>query len=323
MNRENELLENKQKREEVIDRVEVLEQVGELLLLPNTEYATTETVARYYDVEIDTIKKIISRHKQEISSNGYRLFSKSEIEKILKDAMCEGEFEIPNRGMLLFPKKAILTIGLLLRDSLVANEIKRQLGLPVQFKLSVRNEMKFKKELDIAIENIRKNIRYEHFFNEDYKEKGNDLYKIISKAINSITTYEAQYSCCNGKYRIDFYFPKLNIAIEYDEKYHEGQKEKDKQREYEIVRDIYIDKYYREYSEEEIKEWGYRNKEELFDEEYKENQLDCSFDMTRFVRIKESNEIEGLMYACSMIAITANSIIDSRGMSCKYDDLIS
>lgn len=127
MNRENELLENKQKREEVIDRVEVLEQVGELLLLPNTEYATTETVARYYDVEIDTIKKIISRHKQEISSNGYRLFSKSEIEKILKGQNVTLDITIPNRGMNLFSKRAILNIGMLLRDSKVAIELRSRL----------------------------------------------------------------------------------------------------------------------------------------------------------------------------------------------------
>ena len=66
MKRENQLLENKKIREEVVGRIEVLEQVGELLLLPNTEFATTEMVAKYYDVRIDTIKKITSRNKQEL-----------------------------------------------------------------------------------------------------------------------------------------------------------------------------------------------------------------------------------------------------------------
>ena len=44
MKRENQLLENKKMREEVVGRIEVLEQVGELLLLPNTEFATKEMV---------------------------------------------------------------------------------------------------------------------------------------------------------------------------------------------------------------------------------------------------------------------------------------
>ena len=55
MKRENQLLENKKMREEVVGRIEVLEQVGELLLLPNTEFATTEMVAKYYAEDIETI----------------------------------------------------------------------------------------------------------------------------------------------------------------------------------------------------------------------------------------------------------------------------
>lgn len=320
MKRENQLLENKQMREEVVGRIEVLEQVGELLLLPNTEFATTEMVAKYYDVGIDTIKKITSRNKQELLKNGYKVLKEDELRNI--KLKCGLKTNV--RSLAIFPKRAILTTGLLLRDSIIADEIKQRLGLSINSNLFLRREMKFKKELDIAIENIRKNIRYDHFFNEDYEGKEiSDLHKTINKAINCITTYETQYPCCNGKYRVDFYFPKLNIVIEYDEKYHERQKEKDKQREYEIMKDIYIGKYYKQYSDEEIKEWEYESREEMFDAEYEEKLLDYSFDMTRFARIKEGNEIEGLMYACSMIAITASSIIDSRGMSCKYDDLIA
>ena len=125
--KENQLLENKEVRNQVISRVEVLEQVGELLLLPNTELATTEMVARYYVVEVDTIKKIISRNKDELLTNGYRLYKKSEIEEILKGHNVTLEISVPNRGMNLFSKRAILNIGMLLRDSEIAKELRSRL----------------------------------------------------------------------------------------------------------------------------------------------------------------------------------------------------
>ena len=56
MRKEEELLEQKELREKVIDRLEVLDNVGEILLLPNTEFATTEMIAKYYKVAITTIK---------------------------------------------------------------------------------------------------------------------------------------------------------------------------------------------------------------------------------------------------------------------------
>ena len=42
---------------------------------------------------------------------------------------------------------------------------------------------------------------------------------------------ETQKPMFNGKYRIDFYLPEFNLAIEYDEEQHKYQQEEDKQRE--------------------------------------------------------------------------------------------
>lgn len=143
MNRENELLENKQKREEVIDRIEVLEQVGELLLLSNTEFATTEMVAKYYDVEsMETINSIIKDHREELESNGLKVYKGSEL--VNSDVMSFKDFtknranykfelndgtilSVGGRGITLFTKRAILNIGMLLRDSKVAIELRSRL----------------------------------------------------------------------------------------------------------------------------------------------------------------------------------------------------
>lgn len=53
---------------------------------------------------------------------------------------------------------------------------------------------------------------------------------------------EFQKEMCNGKYRVDCYIPECGVIIEYDEKYHEteNQKQKDEERKEEIL-DYLID----------------------------------------------------------------------------------
>ena len=67
---ENELLTNAKRREENMGRVEVLDKVGTLLSLPNTELYTTEMVANYYEVGIEAIKSLIHDNQDEIQKNG-------------------------------------------------------------------------------------------------------------------------------------------------------------------------------------------------------------------------------------------------------------
>lgn len=126
MRNENQLLENKQMREECVGRIEVLNKVKELLLLPNTDFATTEMVANYYEVSTDSIRQIKVRNSDEIESDGAKMYKYKEIkEKLDSDTM--SQLKIPRTGTVLYTKRAILRIGMLLRDSLVAREVRTQL----------------------------------------------------------------------------------------------------------------------------------------------------------------------------------------------------
>ncbi|SCI75251.1 Uncharacterised protein [uncultured Clostridium sp.] len=49
---------------------------------------------------------------------------------------------------------------------------------------------------------------------------------------------ECQKSMFNGRYKIDFYLPKYNLAIEYDEEQHKYRQEEDKFREEEIINEL-------------------------------------------------------------------------------------
>ncbi len=122
MNQEK-LLEQKELRESVINRLEVLDSVGEILLLPNTEYATTEMVANYYGVDIDVIKQLTVRNKDEIVSDGYKTLAGIELSDI--KSLCQ--IKSRARSLAIFPKRAILRVGMLLRDSEIAKEIRTKL----------------------------------------------------------------------------------------------------------------------------------------------------------------------------------------------------
>ena len=138
-------------RDSRISRVEVLERVKNLLLIPGTEFATVKQVAEFYEVDIDTIKKICQRNFDELSDDGVRI---EKMENFLKgqDVTFQKErnkaivtyndgttLTVTNRGLKVFPRRAILRIGMLLRDSAVAKEVRTQL-LNIEEKTS--NEIK-------------------------------------------------------------------------------------------------------------------------------------------------------------------------------------
>lgn len=103
----------------------MLDKVKQLILLPNTEYATTKMVAEYYGVGIEAINSLIKDNREELNSNGLKLHKRSEILKVLEGHL--ENFTVPNRGMLLLTKRTILNVGMLLRDSEVAKEIRTYL----------------------------------------------------------------------------------------------------------------------------------------------------------------------------------------------------
>ena len=77
---------------------------------------------------------MVSRNKQELESNGLKLNSKNDIKNLIGQDV-KLEIAIPNRGMKLFPKRAILNIGMLLRDSKVAKEVRTRL-LDIEYESS-------------------------------------------------------------------------------------------------------------------------------------------------------------------------------------------
>lgn len=136
--KENELLTNVKRREENMNRVEVLDAVKTLLSLPNTELYTIEMVANYYEVEVGTIQKLVTRNVDELSKNGYKTMTGKEIKEefLGKDNVSIANFKgyftlngskMNNNTNRIFTKRTVLNVGMLLRDSKIAQEVRSRL----------------------------------------------------------------------------------------------------------------------------------------------------------------------------------------------------
>lgn len=133
----NEIIDNKELREELSGRINVLEKVKNVLLIPETEYATTALVADYYEVNIEAVQKIVIRNRDELQEDRLKMLKGKEIMDNLGVDMLSiprdrGCYKVDNIKIwygnnTLFPRRAILRVGMLLRDSPVAREVRTQL----------------------------------------------------------------------------------------------------------------------------------------------------------------------------------------------------
>ena len=133
------------KRKEAMEKLtdlEILDKVKTVLMLGNTDFVTIKMGADYYEVDVKTIEKLIERNKAELEENGLKLYSKKEFLNrqnvgLKNNEQLKGKsiltFEdgnqltYPNRGLLLISKRVLLNIGMLLRDSEVAKELRRRI----------------------------------------------------------------------------------------------------------------------------------------------------------------------------------------------------
>lgn len=133
------LIEKKDLREQMIGRVEVLDKVKVLFLIPEMNVMTVKQVAGYFEVPIKTLQTCYRDNKTEIDEDGVKLcpykdfsslgfqelnISKGKATYKISESIT---LEIPTRGIKVFSKRAILRFSMLLRDSTIAQEVRTQL----------------------------------------------------------------------------------------------------------------------------------------------------------------------------------------------------
>lgn len=135
--KEVQFIDDKQLRNKYADRFDVLEKVKSLLLISETEYAVMSQVADYYEVKFDTIKSLVKDNREELLEDGLLNLTGIETRELLGRFLknhtnkkgyfiCDG-IKFSHNTNLLFNRRAILRVGMLLRDSTVAREVRTQL----------------------------------------------------------------------------------------------------------------------------------------------------------------------------------------------------
>ncbi len=132
-----EVIDNKIERDNLVERVEVLERVKNLLLLPELGMATTQQVADFYETTVKNIGNLIQRNTEELLGDGYEKvngkdlvylkMSNTKVDNKRGYILLNDSVKVPYNETGLFPKRAILRVGMLLRDSEVAKEVRTQL----------------------------------------------------------------------------------------------------------------------------------------------------------------------------------------------------
>lgn len=117
-NKEDRQLVLAKEQEGKINLVNLLKKYGEVV-----DYMTEPMVADFYGVPGRTITSIANSHGNELKEYGYRTYKRSELLNI--EVQCLEN--IPNRGLRLYPIKVVILIGMMLTDSSVAEQLRRDI----------------------------------------------------------------------------------------------------------------------------------------------------------------------------------------------------
>ena len=140
----NEGITNKSERKSRINEqnIHVLESVKDILTIANTDLITVQMGADYFEVTERRIRQVIKEINEELQENGLKMYNKENFLKEIKlplrnNKQMNGksiltfndgyELIFPNRGMYLMTKRTLLNIGMLLRDSEIAKELRKRI----------------------------------------------------------------------------------------------------------------------------------------------------------------------------------------------------
>lgn len=164
------LVDSRAERDRLIDRTDVLDKVGVLRTLPDAMHCTTDMVASFYEVTRDAVLKLVQRNREELDDDGFDVLTRQEV--VDKLSMTPDELGMPRTSpsMSLFPRRAVLRVGMLLRDSPVARQVRDYL-LDAEESSPVRAELTDDEFIHLALEKSVKRIAELKAENAELKPK--------------------------------------------------------------------------------------------------------------------------------------------------------
>ncbi|MFE9533075.1 hypothetical protein [Streptomyces sp. NPDC006691] len=127
------LLESRTLRADHVGRVDVLEKVRALRLLPDGTHLSTDGVARYFEVPTEAVNSVVKRHRDELHSNGLRTLKGDELQAFEMANLAISEngrdrsYPQGRAHLRLYTRRTVLNIAMLLRDSEVARCVRAYL----------------------------------------------------------------------------------------------------------------------------------------------------------------------------------------------------
>lgn len=206
INPEEEIINNINARKSLCNRVDILSRVKRLILMPDNVYATRQMVADYYEVDVETIKKLVQNNLTELKESGLKLVSS---DKLISYKNSVGDSIYPTsldkyieqlsktyNSVYLFNRRVILNIGMLLRDSIVAKKIRYSLlnmsENPIAIRVEEENINDEIQELKDAIKDMDSIIKKQNEMIKSMKNGIQEQNKINSDNIKMIN-YQNEY----------------------------------------------------------------------------------------------------------------------------------
>lgn len=121
------LIDDREQRDRLVERTDALAKVKTLRLLPDDTHVTVEMVASYYEVGVAAVKSLVNDNRAEIVADGYRVITGEELSFFKNMSGIDGLVGLRAPSLALFPRRAVLRVGLLLRDSPVAKQVRTAL----------------------------------------------------------------------------------------------------------------------------------------------------------------------------------------------------
>lgn len=92
-------------------------------MMSNDLHVTREMVANYFEVEVETIHKLVQRNRDELEANGLTVLRGQE----LVDMMSTSSIDPRTPALTVFTRRTVLVTAMLLRDSPVARRVRTYL----------------------------------------------------------------------------------------------------------------------------------------------------------------------------------------------------
>ncbi|MEU5979423.1 hypothetical protein [Streptomyces sp. NPDC047315] len=119
------LTESRTMRAQTAGRVDVLDKVKALTLLPDGIHADIPTVAAYYEVAADAVESVVRRHRAELFENGLQVLRGEEYSAFAAVNLTGANPKA--RSISLFSRRAVLNVGQLLTESDIARRVRTYL----------------------------------------------------------------------------------------------------------------------------------------------------------------------------------------------------